>query len=190
LETDPLIGEGVALRLGDHQIATSQKFFLSGYGYYDDAVLCGESGRDTFRLLKATQEGTVYISPDRHPEATASELAKRLVDGPDRGAEISFHIYDYGIGDKVTCFLPARITRIDADRYRVRAHQPVTLMLPLAADAKGTHAYYRYSGTDEWQKAKSSGAAGTITCEIGFDATTGGEAELRGNAPPSVTRTQ
>ena len=176
-EYDPLIGEGVVKSLGDHLVTTTQTFFLAGARYYEDAVLTDESGASVFRLDKVTREGTLYIDRKRHPEAKQSELAKRFHDGSDPGDEANIYIYDYGVRDSVTCFLPARIQRTGDGRYQVRAHQPVDLSLP-AGDAEGVGVYCRLDHSPEWRRTESKLAEGRVTCRIPVDSSSDGAVDI------------
>lgn len=178
-EFDPLIGEGVAESFADHQITTGQTFFLAGAHYYEDAALTDESGQSAFRLLEATREGTLLIDSGQHPDARAAGLAERFVDGPDDGRDRNLFIYDYGVGDNVTCFLPVRLARTANDTFSVRAHQPIELTLPRKDAPGAAQVEYRLLPEGQWRRAEYRIGEESLTCNISFDASADGKAELR-----------
>ena len=130
VDADPLVGEGIALEFGEHQITTPQTFFLSGSNYYRGAILTDETGKTQLRLTKATRSGTLFIDRNAHPKAKSDLLKHHFQDGPDENKHRNLFIYDYAAGDRATIDLPARIRRTPKDQLILKIHQPVTLMLP------------------------------------------------------------
>jgi len=178
-EYDPLIGEGVAESFGDHQITTGQTFFLAGAWYYEDAVLTDESGKSAFRLVKATRQGALLIDSTQHPDAKAAVLAERFTDGPDDDKDRNLYIYDYGVGDNVTCFLPVRVVRTANGTYTMHAHQPIELTLPREDFPEAAQVEYRLRPEDKWRNTECRTGEESVTCNISFDASATGEAEIR-----------
>ena len=142
LDQAPKIGEGLATGFRDRvvgrdlmgatgwgEIETSTLFPLagiSGFRYYHGARLTDAAGRHEYRvadLRRLDREAPyrVYLDPDLHPGLTAKKL--RQVFAPE-GHEAIFHLYDFGVGDRLRIPVTAVVT-FSGQGHQVRANAPV-----------------------------------------------------------------
>ncbi|NOX52851.1 MAG: hypothetical protein GXP27_00120 [Planctomycetes bacterium] len=127
LNWDSRIGVGRATSTTDHRVQTDTPFTLQGYRYYHGARIVGPDGRTEYRILGVRSRRAVFLDTQRHPEATADQLARDFPQGS------WFAIYDYGVGDEIVWPYAVSLTLETPGHYRLTAPVPVTVQLPEGA---------------------------------------------------------
>jgi hypothetical protein len=131
LDQAPKIGEGVATDFRDGEVETSTLFPLAhihghGFRYYHGARLTDATGRREYRVADLRRPDPespyrVYLDPDAHPGLTTSKLRRAFA---PKGREAVFHLWDFGVGDRLR--LPATaVVTFSEQGHEVRANVPV-----------------------------------------------------------------
>ncbi len=102
---DSRIGTGKVIGHADHLVKTDTPFRLAGYRYYHGARLVNAEQSAEYRMIDV-HGSWVDVDANAHPECTAQTLQEQFP------ADSWFEIFDYGVGDAVTC---AEIARLPGD---------------------------------------------------------------------------
>ncbi len=189
LGTTSLLAEGVAVGFEDGVVknktmldfaalAQLDGVWHSTYSLYRGAVIENEAGDTPLRVRgafgsRAPEEVRYDVVLDDESKRTAEGLKPIFTDS-DGDGRATFHLYEYGIGDKVIVPGLATLYATDDGSYTLEATDDVTLSLPCTA---GSRLMMRREGGTEWTEIGRS-RSGVVNALIPL-ASSGGKAELR-----------
>ena len=105
LEFDPLIGTGRVTGTDGLRVLTSTDMPLYMYRYYHGARLVNAEGTREYRIAGTLNQKWVLIDTEQHPDLSAATVAGEFP------TDTWFRIYDYGVGDEVSCLHVVSISR-------------------------------------------------------------------------------
>lgn len=169
LGTTSLLAEGVAVGFEDGVIKndtmldfaaldTNEGKWIQTYSLYRGAIIENESGTASLRVFGAYNgrhpEGMRYnIVLDEATKRTATEL-KSLFTDTDGDGRATFHLYEYGVGDRIVVPGLASLRATGEGTYAIEATDDVTLTLPCLPN---TRLLMRKPGSSEWSEIGRSG---------------------------------
>ena len=127
LNWDARIGVGRSTGAEDGRVLTDTPFTLQGYRYYHGARIASADGQAEYRILGVRSRRAVFLDRQRHPKATADQLAQQFPKGS------WFAVYDYGVGDEAVWPYAVSVTLEGSGHYRLTAPVPVSVTLPEGA---------------------------------------------------------
>ena len=122
IDFDSRIGTGQVSGTESRKVASSTRFNLRGYRYYQGARVVNAERTAEYRILGVA--GGAVIDTEAHPDVTAEKLGAEFPVGT------WFDVYDYGVGDEVVWPLVVSVTQVSSTTYRVTASGDATLALP------------------------------------------------------------
>ena len=188
LGTTSLLAEGVAVGFEDGMIKNKTMLDFAAlslkdgkwhqtYSLYRGAVVENEAGTAALRVLgargRSEPEDVRYDVVLDESTKPAAEL-KALFTDTDGDGRATFHLYEYGVGDRIVLPGLASLRATGKGAYALESTDDVTLSLPCPI---GARLLMRTAGSSGWTEIGVS-AGGAISAVIALSRT-GGKAELR-----------